>query len=122
MRKILLLLALFLASCNSSSSDNSCSAPDGTYPASTGQSWNDIEYQLPYCWSSQNINEELILKDLNGPSRLKISYEAPDVSQPNLVKRETLTNPEGKSLNIEIIAPNQSTENIVRSILFTSSP
>lgn len=59
--KKLILMTMLLTACAtgeiSESTENPCAAPDYTYPQLTYQTWNGIEYGLPWCWSATETSE-----------------------------------------------------------------
>lgn len=106
--KKLLLLALILAACQTTTiledpvegpvveeeeklniSSTACDAPDYTYPLLTYESWNGIEFGLPWCWGATEEGDTLRLEHGEGEAWVEITMGSGTLPNPLPVPTRT---------------------------------
>ena len=89
--KKLLLLTIFLVACQIPIGEESvdCS-PDSTYPISTQQSWETLQYDLPWCWSASDNISNLQLEDGDSDAFLRLTFSSEEMEDPTLAQQEKI--------------------------------
>lgn len=96
------LLALTIFGCQTVTVDEGidCS-PDYTYAESMNETWNDITYALPWCWTSDSpSSDQLILKDGDSENQVFMHYHEPDPETLGHVVEKT--DPAGETFYLEV--------------------
>lgn len=96
--KKLLLLALILTACQTTTVEKSpCAAPDSTYVAAYTETWQNVQYSLPRCWTAEDNTSNLWLKDGESESYVRLTFSAEENEETNKSVKEFQT-PDGETL------------------------
>lgn len=84
--KKLIFLTMLLSACAAPVSPEpkagACAAPDSTYPQLTYETWNGIQYGLPWCWTFDEEGETLHLEHGEGEAWVDITLGSGTLPNP----------------------------------------
>lgn len=101
MKKLFLIIGLLTLNACAPLAENddegACDVPDSTYVAAYTETWQNVQYSLPRCWTATDNTSNLWLTDDESESYVRMTFSSEENEETNKSSKEFQA-PNGETL------------------------